>query len=447
MGLLHILATLICGAPAALGAAQGLRGSEVREGVRILITSNASTPSDPEPPPVSAATISGLPSIKWGDLEPRDGEMPACAVQRQWQESGLFCTASAAYLAFVRVFPPDPSSGTKKQAPLNPTGALPSKLEDLRPLPPGVDATIVAAEKPTYYWLYRVIINFYSQLKRLRRTDDVDLAVGDGWTNRRYYRVDAEKGPFAATYTNGSNMLVILRGTQYAVEWEKDFEYGWADQDGANRTFPGNVHSGFYSIYTQLGEPIREEVARQRPARITVAGHSLGGSVAALLGYSLAARYPNVPIDLVTFGTPAVGDAKFMASFNSKVNSRHVTFTGPGKEGKSYLVGDFISQLPCTNTTSCPLLGTLGSNAEPDQFFDYAPFGAIVPFDYSQLPNSDTWRYKSDIFSILFAPIANHDCSYLCWTAQAVDDPNDMCSFSLFGSLFGADETICSTLM
>jgi hypothetical protein len=99
MGFLHILATLICGAPAALGAAQGLRGSEVREGVRILITSNASTPSDPEPPPVSAATISGLPSIKWGDLEPRDGEMPACAVQRQWQESGLFCTASAAYLA------------------------------------------------------------------------------------------------------------------------------------------------------------------------------------------------------------------------------------------------------------------------------------------------------------------------------------------------------------
>jgi hypothetical protein len=99
--------------------------------------------------------------------------------------------------------------------------------------------------------LYRVIINFYSQLKRLRQTDDVDLAVGDGWTNRRYYRVDAEKGPFAATYTNGSNMLVILRGTQYAVEWEKDFEYGWADQDGANRTFPGNVHSGFYSIYTQ----------------------------------------------------------------------------------------------------------------------------------------------------------------------------------------------------
>lgn len=39
-----------------------------------------------------------------------------------------------------------------------------------------------------------------------------------------------------------------------------------------------------------------------------------------------------------------MGDEEFATDFNSKVNHRHVAFTGTGTRGGSYNIGDFISQ-------------------------------------------------------------------------------------------------------
>lgn len=69
------------------------------------------------------------------------------------------------------------------------------------------------------------------------------------------------------------------------------------------------------------------EVQKYRPKRLTITGHSLGGAVGALLAYYFAARYPDMTVELISFGAPNVGDEGFAKEFNKKVNNRHLTFT------------------------------------------------------------------------------------------------------------------------
>lgn len=69
------------------------------------------------------------------------------------------------------------------------------------------------------------------------------------------------------------------------------------------------------------------EIQQHRPKRLTLTGHSLGGAVGALLAYFFTTRYPDMIVELISFGAPNVGDKSFTKEFNKKVNNRHLTFT------------------------------------------------------------------------------------------------------------------------
>lgn len=69
-------------------------------------------------------------------------------------------------------------------------------------------------------------------------------------------------------------------------------------------------------------------MGKQKPTRLTITGHSLGGAVGALLAYYVTLRYPGVNVELITFGAPNVGNAAFARAFDEgRVNNRHLTFT------------------------------------------------------------------------------------------------------------------------
>ena len=55
----------------------------------------------------------------------------------------------------------------------------------------------------------------------------------------RAYRVDGTAltgdAPLAVSYNKGSQMLVVIRGTVYAREWQRDFQYRWAKAKGSVR--------------------------------------------------------------------------------------------------------------------------------------------------------------------------------------------------------------------
>lgn len=61
--------------------------------------------------------------------------------------------------------------------------------------------------------------------------------------------------------------------------------------------------------YIQMVSEVADEINARQPARVTVAGHSLGGAVANLFGSFIANSTirSNVTTDVVTFGAPQVG--------------------------------------------------------------------------------------------------------------------------------------------
>jgi hypothetical protein len=177
-----------------------------------------------------------------------------------------------------------------------------------------------------------------------------------------------------------ATLLVLIRGTAYSYEWDMDFQYEYAAAEEVARFFPfegeeeggregGRVHGGFFKAFSRLARPLVEEEVgrlveqqqqnggqkrRKLPEeeeeggeeedeeeggregghlrRVIVSGHSLGGSVGALVALFIAEQFPELQVDLVTFGAPNVGDAAFGRRFDRAVNNRHVRRKG-GREG------------------------------------------------------------------------------------------------------------------
>lgn len=83
----------------------------------------------------------------------------------------------------------------------------------------------------------------------------------------------------------------------------------------------GRVHKGFLVAYDSLKGEIAKWLGEVRTTALVVTGHSLGAAMATLL----ASTRPDA--DLVTFGSPRVGDADFAATFASRLVRRYVDCT------------------------------------------------------------------------------------------------------------------------
>jgi len=82
------------------------------------------------------------------------------------------------------------------------------------------------------------------------------------------------------------------------------------------------VHRGFLKAVGQILGPLLEFISKRSDIKKFVCtGHSLGGALAALCGLFLATSHDDIQVDVCTFGSPKVGDAKFAAYFNQHVHS------------------------------------------------------------------------------------------------------------------------------
>jgi hypothetical protein len=139
-----------------------------------------------------------------------------------------------------------------------------------------------------------------------------------GFTGLRHFHdAPTDTEAFAAMRAQDGLAVVAFRGTESTrlrdvktdLKAQPSAWYLTNDQAG-----PGCVHSGFLGCANALHGALQEwldHTAKQR-SRLLVTGHSLGAALATLA----AARWPEA--ELITLGSPRVGDRAFAAAYAAR---------------------------------------------------------------------------------------------------------------------------------
>ncbi|KAL6333480.1 hypothetical protein AAG906_028665 [Vitis piasezkii] len=122
------------------------------------------------------------------------------------------------------------------------------------------------------------------------------------------------------------DIVMAWRGTVAVSEWVLDFEaklqhIGEGDvmvEYGFHKIYSSKSESTRYNKFS-ASEQVMEEVKnlvkfygeRGEEVSFTITGHSLGGALALLNAYEAAATLPDLPITVISFGAPQVGNIAF----------------------------------------------------------------------------------------------------------------------------------------
>jgi pimeloyl-ACP methyl ester carboxylesterase len=147
---------------------------------------------------------------------------------------------------------------------------------------------------------------------------DSFLAKG-GFAESEPFRDVGKSAEGFATAAPDGTIFVAFRGTQ--PDALRDL---LVDADARFAPSPagaGRVHNGFSEAYASLAQDIDRWLAPQAGRRLVVTGHSLGAAMATIM----AALHRQA--ELVTFGSPCVGDGPFAESFAARSVRRYLDCT------------------------------------------------------------------------------------------------------------------------
>lgn len=116
-------------------------------------------------------------------------------------------------------------------------------------------------------------------------------------------------------------IFIVFKGTTNFKEVISDLDFIQVD-DLYN--IKGKMHKGFHNLILKdkVVESIKDELEKLIPSSdkipIIITGHSLGASLATIFYAYLMTIYKDYNVELITFGSPRVGDYEFSKSLISK---------------------------------------------------------------------------------------------------------------------------------
>ena len=116
------------------------------------------------------------------------------------------------------------------------------------------------------------------------------------------------------------NFFLILRGTQTVTEWTRNFGINLGPH-----LLPdfGRIHAGFLDTYKLIRGAAIEALGVMGPrTKLYVAGHSLGAALTVCAVTDIEASTRCRVEALYTFGSPRVGDDRFVKAFNRAFAAR-----------------------------------------------------------------------------------------------------------------------------
>ena len=149
-----------------------------------------------------------------------------------------------------------------------------------------------------------------------------------------------DTGIQATVSLDGSRAIVCLRGSDAVVDWKNNFNIGKVPFLSRKHSDPDKmVHAGFFtghaSVKGKIYKKLNYIVDSGECDSLLFCGHSAGVQ-SALLAYDYLNK-KSLPIEVVTFGTPRLGNKEFADAFNSEmkctriINDRDVVPLAPLK--------------------------------------------------------------------------------------------------------------------
>jgi hypothetical protein len=166
--------------------------------------------------------------------------------------------------------------------------------------------------------------------------------------------------------------LLVFRGTKLPQDWMTDLACTPVRFDWIFSSAPaiGEIHAGFgHCLADGLQQILNALSSRDLTKPLLIAGHSLGGALAALAGaYFAALGSPVPPVSAIyTFGQPRIGLHDFCNTYGRIVSNKLVRFVN--KE-------DLVPRVPFRN-------------------WDYSDEGTMVHFDSSGQPSIQSFEWQS----------------------------------------------------
>lgn len=173
-------------------------------------------------------------------------------------------------------------------------------------------------------------VQLAATLSRLSYLDNVEQQISNKLMDNLFHEV-VEDDSIAQSRAHvwispkSRTAFVSFRGTSSWVDVLHDLDTRSVPVDLAHSSVYRNatVHAGFrfkfFSIKNALESAIQQKA--DKFDSLVVTGHSLGGALATLSAPYLAELLPNTKITCISFGSPRVGNEKFVEWFKSKVHS------------------------------------------------------------------------------------------------------------------------------
>lgn len=118
---------------------------------------------------------------------------------------------------------------------------------------------------------------------------------------------------------DGKEILMIF-GSNELIDWFYNFSFRFMTTPYPSVTRDEiKVHKGFYTSYLRIRDFILKRFKNNE--NLIVYGQSLGGAIATLAALDLKYNYRNLNIELITTGSPKVGNNEFARSFNKYIGN------------------------------------------------------------------------------------------------------------------------------
>lgn len=126
-------------------------------------------------------------------------------------------------------------------------------------------------------------------------------------------------------------IIVTFQGSNGKADWFDNLKFNKIHLNDDIK-----VHFGFYWQFDNIQYSLYNELYKLDFNKIIFAGHSLGGALATLASTFYKNRHRDINVSCITFGSPRVGNKKFIKYFNKNID-----------ESERYVNGeDSVTKLP-----------------------------------------------------------------------------------------------------